>query len=76
MIFQSKVRLSLILSHIPSSSNSEAALLDRGSRLAIAPGGENNHSSRRQAVNVSSPTARHNAPFSGLVGGGITLGRQ
>lgn len=34
-------------------------------RLAITPGGENNHSNRRQAVNVSSPTARHNAAFSG-----------
>lgn len=31
--------------------------------------GENNHSNRRQVVNVSSPTARHNAPVSG--GGGV-----
>lgn len=43
----------------------KAALLRRDSRLAITPGRENNHSTRRQAVNVSSPTVRHNALFSG-----------
>lgn len=43
----------------------KATLLRRDSRLAITPGRENNHSTRRQAVNVSSPTVRHNALFSG-----------
>lgn len=72
---QLKVCAGLILPRIPNLGNSEAALLRRDGRLAITPGGENNHSNRRQAVNVSSPTARHNAPFSG-VGGGNTQGRQ
>lgn len=58
------------LPHIPSLPNSEAATLGRDSGLAITPAGENNHSNRRQAVNVSSPTARHNVPFS-WVGAGV-----
>lgn len=62
------------LSRPDSARNSEAALLRRDGSSAITPGGENNHSNRRQAVNVSSPTAKHNAPSSR--GCGITLEAQ